>query len=240
MSYPLLESFSNTLNISDIVNNYPLVTEIQSLLKLGGFYQGKIDGFWGEQTRSAFILFKKSAYLQYPNSIGKTTATSLLELAGIAIHPIPRDSGYGVSAIRELKLPGSRVVMLSDLVPGSNSFTWSEATARGTRQPVDTSVVTGIIKLAQYLDRVRSMFHSRAIHINSWYRPPDVNRAVGGVSNSIHLLGSAVDFTVEGIAPLEVYRALDSWHGRVGGLGRSSAFTHLDLRGYPARWNYGS
>lgn len=44
---------------------YCLVTEIQTLFKIGDFYQGKIDGIWSEQTKKAFIDFKKAAYLQH-------------------------------------------------------------------------------------------------------------------------------------------------------------------------------
>lgn len=240
MSYPLLESFNSTAKIAEIVSNYPLVAEMQSLLFRGGFYAGKVDGFWGEKTAAAFITFKKVAYLEYPDYLGKGTATALLELAGKAIHPIPKDGWYGSDGSRELKLPGTRVVKIGDLIPGSNSFTWGEATALGSRKPENSQVVTSIIKLAQYLDRVKALFGNRPLHINSWYRPESVNRAVGGVSNSIHLLGSAVDFTIEGINPLEAYRSLDGWHGRVGGLGRYRSFTHIDLRGYPARWDYGA
>lgn len=240
MYYPLLESFSGTVNITDIVKNYSLVIEIQSLLKLGRFYQGKVDGTWGGQTKSAFIEFKKAAYLEYPSTLGKTTVTSLLELAGKAIHPVPKDSWNSAKDSQNLKLPSGKAVIVTDRIFGSSFFTWGEATAKGTRKPADSQVVTQIIKLAQYLDRIRGLFDSRPIHITSWYRPVEVNRAVGGVSNSTHILGSAVDFTVEGIPPMDVYKLLDPWHGRIGGLGRSTIFTHLDLRGYAARWNYGA
>lgn len=240
MSYPLLESFISTVEITSIHKNYALVTEIQSLLKQGEFYGGKVDGIWGEHTQNAFTNFKKIAYLEYPSSLGKSTATALLELAGKAIHQVPKDNWDSTQGSKKLKLPGGKVVIVSELIPGSSHFTWSEATAVGTRKPADSQVVREIIKLAQYLDRVRGLFDGKRVYINSWYRPVDLNRAVGGVSNSTHILGSATDFTVEGVPPLEVYRILSPWHGRIGGLGRSTSFTHLDLRGYAARWNYGS
>lgn len=239
MPYPLLKSFISTVEIATIQKNYALVIEIQSLLKKGEFYGGQTDGIWGERTQNAFANFKKMAYLEYPNSLGKSTATALLELADQATHQVPEDNWRNIQGSKKLKLPAGKTVAIGDLIPGSSYFCWGEATARGTRKPADSQVIREIIKLAQYLDRVRGLFNSKRISINSWYRPVEVNRAVGGVSNSTHILGSAVDFTVEGIAPLEVYRLLNSWHGRIGGLGRSTNFTHLDLRGYPARWNYG-
>lgn len=239
MPYPLLTSVTATTSVLNILKNYSLVIEIQTLLSLGNFYKGSIDGFWGTKTDAAFKAFKQAAWLEHPDLLGKTTADALLEIAGKGTRPTPKDGFYPGASQQELKLPGGRIVKISDLVPGSHHFTWAEATAIGTRKPQDSAIVTGIIHLAQYLDRLKALFNNRRIHITSWYRPPDVNRAVGGVSNSIHIRGSAVDFTVEGINPLEVYRQLDAWHGRIGGLGRSTAFTHLDLRGYPARWEYG-
>lgn len=64
-------------------------------------------------------------------------------------------------------------------------------------------------------------------------------KAVGGASQSRHLVGDAVDFVVVGLHPSEVYSRLDLWWGNRGGLASSSVFTHLDVRGYEARWSYG-
>ena len=47
------------------------------------------------------------------------------------------------------------------------------------------------------------------IKVNSAYRSPKVNAAVGGVSNSAHALGWAVDFTcAEFGSPFEVCQAI--------------------------------
>lgn len=239
MPYPLLTNFKQFLETEKIGTNRALIIEIQNLLKLGNFYKGDIDGIWGEKTNKAFIAFKSAAYLGYPNTIGETTALALLELGGATTHPLPKDNCYSDLSKLTLKLPGGKRVLVSERIPDCANFTWGEATAVGTRKPLSSEIVTRIIHLAQYLDRVKALFNNRRVRITSWYRPPDINRSVGGVANSTHILGSAVDFTIEGIPPLEVYRQLDDWHGRNGGLGRSSAFTHLDLRGYSARWNYG-
>ena len=54
----------------------------------------------------------------------------------------------------------------------------------------------------------------------------------------MHIQGHAVDFIVQGVAPLAVAEELDDdWEG---GLGKNEAFTHIDLRGSRARWNYGN
>ncbi|PSN19381.1 peptidase M15 family protein [filamentous cyanobacterium CCP5] len=119
------------------------------------------------------------------------------------------------------------------------NFTWGEATHYGTRIPVSSSVVYRIIRICQALEEIRYRFGGRPMGINSWYRPPAINSAIGGATNSRHLYGDAVDFVVSGYHPYDVYAALNSWWGSKGGLASSSVFTHIDARGYRARWSYG-
>lgn len=118
-------------------------------------------------------------------------------------------------------------------------FTWGEATHDGTRIPENQNVVYGIVRVAKALEDIRHLYGGRSLSINSWYRPPAVNRAVGGARYSRHIQGDAVDFNVAGIHPFDVYKRLDGWWGNRGGLASSSAFTHIDTRGYRARWSYG-
>lgn len=77
-------------------------------------------------------------------------------------------------------------------------FTLAEATK--TSQPYDNSPdsdedLATIQRTAMYMEDVRALLGHHPIIINSWYRSTAVNNAVGGVSNSQHKLGEAVDFT---------------------------------------------
>ena len=152
-----------------------------------------------------------------------------------------------------IKMPGlSQSVDLSHSIYHLSHFSWAEATHNGERIPEDTMfsgeivsaarITTNIIKIAKQLDIIRGRFGDKPITITSWYRPPAVNMAVGGVRSSQHLLGWAADIQVDGINPHMVAQILnDSWEG---GLGDSSSFTHVDLRhqmGWAsARWDYGN
>ncbi|MEM8641894.1 MAG: D-Ala-D-Ala carboxypeptidase family metallohydrolase [Cyanobacteria bacterium P01_G01_bin.54] len=118
---------------------------------------------------------------------------------------------------------------------GAN-FTWGEATKDGTRLPVNERITNNIVRMAKEMQKIRERFDNRSITITSWYRPPAVNRAIGGSSRSTHMQGHGVDFLVAGISPREVQRQLEYWNG---GLGYGRTFTHIDNRGYRARWNYG-
>lgn len=52
-----------------------------------------------------------------------------------------------------------------------------------------------ILNTAYNMERVRCLLGDSPIIVNSWYRNEQVNRLVGGVANSAHRLGHAVDFT---------------------------------------------
>lgn len=139
-----------------------------------------------------------------------------------------------------MRFPGFTQTFFTNqsIVPNGN-FTWGEATHGGSRIPEDGEVVNGIISIAKALEEVRSRLGNKPVHINSWYRDPATNRAVGGASQSRHMWGDAVDFVVDGLHPYDVYDALNGWWGNRGGLASSSVFTHLDAREYMARWDYG-
>jgi hypothetical protein len=124
------------------------------------------------------------------------------------------------------------------------NFTWAEAlhVDRATgfyRKPANANVVHGILRVAKVMEEIRHLYGDKPITINSWYRDPATNAAVGGASQSRHLSGDAVDFVVPGVSCFDVYARLDPWWGNRGGLASSSVFTHIDTRGYRARWDYG-
>ncbi|MEL6554538.1 MAG: D-Ala-D-Ala carboxypeptidase family metallohydrolase [Cyanobacteria bacterium J06621_11] len=148
----------------------------------------------------------------------------------------PKDYGPTIS------LPGiSRPVGIYEPVyfqPQPSNFTWSELTKGGSRIPVDAGVTQRIVKLCQYMDKVRTFLGNRPIRINSGYRDPATNRRVGGARQSRHLYGDAVDFYVEGENVVETFQKLKNYHTH-GGLAVGNGFVHIDLRpGAPARWTY--
>jgi len=124
----------------------------------------------------------------------------------------------------------------STILNGGN-FSWMEATKCGTRIPEKPEIAGRIKETARYMEEVRANLGNRKITVLSWYRDPESNREAGGVKDSRHTYGDAVDFVVEGIAPSEVYEKLDDWHGNRGGLGKYPGFTHIDIRGHKARWS---
>jgi uncharacterized protein YcbK (DUF882 family) len=141
--------------------------------------------------------------------------------------------------MKTIKVPGlSKPVALdAPICLESPHFTWAEATKNGSRIPESERITRNIIRIATELEDIREAFDGRSINITSWYRPPAINRAVGGAKFSKHLDGHAVDIQIEGLDPRTVANKIaETWEG---GLGDSSVFTHLDL-GEKRRWDYGS
>ena len=147
-----------------------------------------------------------------------------------------------------MRLPSGKFVDKDSPVYQSSFFTWGEVSKNITR-PIQDLIIDNklicssrqieknIIATAKYMDRVRDYLGARPLRINSWYRPPHINRSVGGSVYSRHQFGDAVDFVSDYLPPYKIYRLLDNWHGNNGGLGRYYSFTHLDIRGNKARWD---
>jgi len=67
----------------------------------------------------------------------------------------------------------------------------------------------------------------KPIRVNSAFRSPAHNRAIGGASNSLHTLGLAADVVIDGMTPIEV-ASLASDMG-LGGIKAYPTFTHIDV-----------
>ena len=109
----------------------------------------------------------------------------------------------------------------------------------GSEMPLE--VFNNVVQVAENLEVLRAHFNT-PININSAYRSPVHNRKVGGSETSQHLGGKAVDIVMKGISPSEVADAIEFLIEcglmKEGGLGRYDTFTHYDIRGTKARWDY--
>lgn len=83
------------------------------------------------------------------------------------------------------------------------------ARARGISNAPNDKQLEAIKHTAEQMELVRQVLNSKPISPSSWFRNEQVNRAVGGVSNSDHMSGYAVDFACPGFgSPAEVCRAI--------------------------------
>lgn len=90
-------------------------------------------------------------------------------------------------------------------------------------------------ELVAKLEKLRERI-GQPIRINSGYRTPEHNKAVGGSYNSQHMKGVAVDIdlpqglTIDELANMAEAIGFD-------GIGKYYTFVHLDVRGYHAHWD---
>lgn len=131
----------------------------------------------------------------------------------------------------------------------SNFFRVREVTNGDSRRipQAHSPQANAILDLAEELDKIREAL-GYPIRVTSWYRPPAVNREVGGARFSQHINGSAVDIQPLGGMDIHQFQKwLDhGWYGALG-YGANKGFVHLDRRNNKgwmtggekgARWNY--
>lgn len=119
----------------------------------------------------------------------------------------------------------------------TKNFNLSEFQCKcGCEMPND--VLENIKLLAEELQTIRDSV-SKPLHPTNAYRCKKHNKEIGGVKNSQHLYGKAVDLQCS-IVPSALADAIEelieSNKISEGGLGRYNTFTHYDIRGTKARW----
>jgi hypothetical protein len=68
------------------------------------------------------------------------------------------------------------------------------ASARGIDNSVPLSLRYNIGRMAEHMECVRALLGGEPIKVNSWYRCPTLNTAVGGSETSVHPKALAVDW----------------------------------------------
>ncbi len=93
----------------------------------------------------------------------------------------------------------------------SPHFTFREATYSPTARDrnIDNNPDPAQLEAMKYtalkMEGVRQLLDARPIYITSWFRSRLLNKAIGGVQNSQHSRGEAVDFKCPGFgSPLQI------------------------------------
>ena len=91
-------------------------------------------------------------------------------------------------------------------------------------------------ELVAILQKIRSHF-GKPVKINSAYRTPGRNKAVGGTEYSQHLYGMAADIQISGVSPSKIAAYAETLLKNRGGIGIYNTFVHIDTRPTKSRWN---
>ena len=194
----------------------------QALLAYLGFYDGPLDGVWGDKSQRATIDFQR-AYME-PTEVdgifGAATEKRILEVIATGEEPIADKMSANADWWKDIRY-----------------FTRAEFKCKcGGRfcngYPVEIDM--NMVKIA---DVIRHRF-GKPIQINSGIRCKTHNANVGGVSNSQHLYGNAADLGCpSGCTPEQMASIAEEIMGDTGGIGIYSWGIHIDTRSTKSRWN---
>jgi hypothetical protein len=93
----------------------------------------------------------------------------------------------------------------------SEHFTLEELTHTDHRQFDNTpndAEMANLVRLAAFLEEVKTVLGGKPVMINSAFRCKQVNDAVGSKDTSQHRIGCAADIRVPGMTPDEVVKAV--------------------------------
>lgn len=146
----------------------------QNLLQYLGYYLSVPDGIWGEKSRSAARAFQQAWGLPASGVFDEQTEAKIRQVIGEGMEPEPPDWWQEIPHFRreEFRCPCG-------------------ACGGFPAEPEE--------KLVRLAERVRTAFDAPVL-ISSGVRCPAHNAAVGGVKNSRHLLGKAMDFRVKNVS----------------------------------------
>lgn len=157
------------------------VTQRQCLLKYLGYYVGSVDGKWGQLSAISCKSFQKDYGLLADGICGSDTEKALKHAVAYGM-PSKASSGS----------------VSEDFWKGIKYFRKDEFVCRcgcGADKMEE--------KLIRAADKVRGHFNA-PVNVTSGRRCTKHNANVGGVSNSRHLSGKAMDFSVTGFSASSV------------------------------------
>ena len=104
-----------------------------------------------------------------------------------------------------------QIVQLNSNAKLSEHFSLGEFTKSNSHPEVynipSHEAIANLKRLCKWLEVLRERYNAPII-INSGYRSPQLNKKIGGVANSNHLTGCAVDIRVSGMEQLIRYAAI--------------------------------
>jgi uncharacterized protein YcbK (DUF882 family) len=107
----------------------------------------------------------------------------------------------------------------------------------GAEMPIE--ILGNVQQLIENLNVIREEL-GFPLYVNSGYRSPEHNKAIGGSPKSQHLTGKAADLRSNEFTPEEIgqviQRLIDEKKISEGGLSVYGTFVHYDIRGTKARW----
>lgn len=185
------------------------IKQKQCLLYYLGYYVGNIDGSWGTLSKTATTAFQKDYGLKADGVFGSDTEKKILSV--IATGEAPQKAETSASG---------------DFWDDILWFERREFRCRCGKcggYPVEPQE-----KLIRVADQVRQNLGG-AVTVSSGVRCATHNAAVGGVSNSRHLSGKAMDFCVAGKTATQVMEEVKKHKDIRYTYAIDSRYVHMDI-----------
>ena len=184
------------------------VKQKQCLLYYLGYYVGDIDGDWGTLSKTATKAFQQDHGLKADGVFGDATAKAAR------------------AAVASDEVPKTQTNSTGDFWDEIVYFDKSEFACKCRKCggfPAEPQE-----KLIRVADRVRKHFGAAAT-VSSGVRCAQHNSNVGGVSNSRHLLGKAMDFDIAGKTATQVLAYVQQQPEIRYAYAIDSEYVHMDI-----------
>ena len=195
----------------------------QALLAYLGYYDGPLDGLWGEKSQMATEAFQRDYSITVDGIFGAATEKRILEVVASGENPVD-----------------DKMSATADWWKDIRYFTRNEFRCTCPRcggfpvEPEETMV--------RVVDEIRRRAGTPITIVDSGgsgIRCPEHNVEVGGAANSEHLYGRAADLH-SNLSPAELYRIAEEVTKEMipgrGGIGIYRWGIHVDTGAY-SRWN---
>lgn len=168
------------------------MTRLQMNLKFLGLYNGPIDGIKGAQTINAIKKFQENNNLKVDGIAGQQTIDKVREI----ITNIQTKIGVTADGVAGLKT-------IDAYFRNCNKENWEDVIKHFKKSEFTCKCGCGLnniqLDVVKIADEVREHFGSPAI-VTSGTRCTKHNTEVGGVANSRHLKGKAIDMYVQNVS----------------------------------------
>ena len=167
------------------------IQQIQCLLQYLGYYTLTVDGISGAGTVAAIKAFQSAAALEVDGIAGTATQSAL------------REAVYW-DEVADTTTDSTEVTTTGgDWWSDIQYFTRSEFACKCGGKYCDGYPAEPSEKLVRIADEMRKSF-GKPVTVSSGLRCTTHNANVGGVSNSRHLTGKAMDFSISGCTAAQI------------------------------------
>lgn len=188
----------------------------QSLLAYLGYYDGPLDGLWGEKSQRATEAFQRDYQLAADGIFGAATEKRILEVVASGEEPTQHpqtapETGKAADWWKDIRY-----------------FTRAEFKCKcGGRfcNGYPAEMQEAVVRIA---DAAREHF-GRPAHVISGLRCKEWNAHEGGVANSQHMYGEAIDLRIDGVDSETLRQFVASQPGHRYSYRINSTNVHFDI-----------